>query len=512
MASQVGLAALVPSAAPPGDAATSTVEGRTYSDTFTPLRDDVRAYERDPANRYTYCIRNVATYECLSYGSDGAIRRQQHLATAHGTGFAYKNDGDQTRLLTNQHVVSWPTVTDDENHVEDVPSGCKLVSQNLSIVDNDEDEYGEDDIPLTRVLDDAALDVAVVRAPSKLRLLPYRVGRSSALSTGDVVIVRGFPLGVFQAYNTGKVINTYDRDLYRHWDHVDFIVDAQLSSGNSGSPVLALNRRTGEYELVGVFHASYARANGLNAVIATDQLQDFMFQLKKPTQSRLSTAIERLPDAEQRQRLQKALEDRDFVPYVALGSLFVRLHGAGDSLLFEVFSSKFPLDDSRVAFLLDTPESNAWGKLQRVWFGNGRGYKPYVAANLDVESQECLKRVLKRLYEMASATLRYRQQASHSADSRQTAEQRSVQKKAWTRAAAQDPDLVQQLLELAAKSAPSAAGETLTLSSVFAQAVPPPSPRVALRPPPEQNGAGPQLLVKTPSPDFALKPNLQLLK
>jgi len=470
--SPAGLASQVAPATPSGDAATTAVEGRTYSDTFTPLRDDVRAYERDPANRYTYCIRNVATYECLSYGGDGGIRRHQHVAMAHGTGFAYKNDGDQTRLLTNEHVVSWPAVTDDGNRVEDIPPGCKLVSQKLSIVDNDEDDYEEDDIPLTRVLDDSALDVAVVRAPSKLRLLPYRVGGSSALSAGDVVIVRGFPLGVFQAYNTGKVINTYDHDLYKHWDHMDFIIDAQLSSGNSGSPVLALNRRTGEYELVGVFHASYARANGLNAVIAIDQLQDFMFQLKKPTQPRWSTAVERLPDAEQRQRLQKALGERDFVPYVAFGSLFVRMHGAGDSLLFEVFSSKFPLDDSRLAFLLDTPEPNAWGRLQQVWFGNGRGYKPYVAANLDAESQDCLKRVLKRLYEMASATLRYRQQVNQGADSRQTAEQRTVQKRAWARAAAQDPDLVQQLLELAAKSAPGARGEALTLSSVFAQALP----------------------------------------
>lgn len=225
---------LPPALPNPAPAEPAVAEGRYYSDTFMPLRDDVRTYERDPANRYTYCIRNVGTYECLSYGGDGIVHRQQYQTTAHGTGFAYQLDGDQTRLLTNEHVVAWPFVTDGGHRLEDVPLGCKLISQKLSIVDNDDDDYDADDIPLTRVLDDPALDVAVVRAKGKLRLLPYRVGRSAALSTGDVVVVRGFPLGVFQAYNTGTVINTYDHDLYHQWDHEDFIVDAQLSAGNSG--------------------------------------------------------------------------------------------------------------------------------------------------------------------------------------------------------------------------------------------------------------------------------------
>jgi len=114
-----------------------------------------------------------------------------------------------------------------------VPLGCKLIKQKLSIVDNEEDEYDGDDIQLTRVADDRALDVAVVRAKGKLRVLPYRLGRSASLNAGDVVIVRGFPLGVFQAYNTGKIINTQDYDQYKHWEHVDFIVDAQLSRSGS---------------------------------------------------------------------------------------------------------------------------------------------------------------------------------------------------------------------------------------------------------------------------------------
>lgn len=445
------------------------VEARYYADSFTPLRDDVRAFERDPANRYTYCIRNVATYECLSYSSDGSVRRRQHHATAHGTGFAYKLDGDDTRLLTNEHVVSWPFVTDVDHSIEDVPLGCKLVSQKLSIVDNDDDEYEADDIPLTRVIDDRTLDVAVVRAKGKLALLPYRIGRSSELSAGDVVIVRGFPLGVFQAYNTGKIINTRDEDRYKHWDHTDFIVDAQLSSGSSGSPVLALNRKTGEYELVGVFHASYTRGRSLNAVIAIDQIRDLMLQLKRGTSPRSRLLAEPLLEPAQRGRLRIALATKEFTPFINLGALLVRLHTFGDTLLFEVYTKGFPLDDHRVALFIDSPAAQGFGRLEKVWFGNGRGYKSYGLSELGAEESGLLKRLMQRMYALSSSTLSFREVFRGVPDSRQAVEQRAAFRKALSRAAAQDADLAQQLLDLAQEKSPAAAEMALPLADVMAQ-------------------------------------------
>ena len=492
-------ASLPTPALPLGEASAAVPAARAYADTFTPLRNNVRAYEQDPVNRYAYCIRNVATYECLRYGSDGSVRRLQHEATMHGTGFAYKSDGDQTRLLTNEHVVVWPLVTDGEHRVDDIPPGCKLVRQKLSIVDNNDDEFEEDDIQLARVVEDAALDAAVVRAKGKLRLLPYRMGRSAALSAGDVVVVRGFPLGVFQAYNTGKVINTYNLDRYRQWDHVDFVIDAQLSNGNSGSPVLALNRRTGEYELVGVFHSTYRRANGLNEVIAIDQLQELMFQLKRPDRSHSSVDLEQLPDEEQRQRLKKALAESQFVPFMALGPLFVRVQAVSDSLVYEVFSSSFPHDRQRVAVVLDAPEPGTWGKLKQVWFGNGRGYKRYGVADLNAESHELLKWMFKRLHELATATLHDSLAASSIADSRQAAERRIMQKRARVRAA-EDMELAQLLLDIASKESPTGAAEAVALSDVFAQITPVPAPLKDQTSTPEQKASGQHLLAATPSP------------
>ena len=77
--------------------------------------------------------------------------------------------GEDTLLLTNQHVAEWPAVTDADHPVDGVPAGCKRVADALRIVDNDHDDYAADDVPLTRVVVDPALDIAVLSAKAKLR-------------------------------------------------------------------------------------------------------------------------------------------------------------------------------------------------------------------------------------------------------------------------------------------------------------------------------------------------------
>src|SRR4029077_1779614 len=115
-----------------------------------------------------------------------------------------------------------------------------------------------------------------------IQVMPWKIGKSSALRERNVVDVRGFPLGAFKATNLGTVISTYDHDDYKEWDHDDFVIDARLSQGNSGSPVLAVSCATGESELVGIYHAGYSRGSSLNVVIQVDQARDFLTALKKP--------------------------------------------------------------------------------------------------------------------------------------------------------------------------------------------------------------------------------------
>src|SRR5215471_5039807 len=245
------------------------------------LAPRARAFEQQPQAQYSYAVRNTATYECLSYGPDGSVRRARKKAVLHGTGFGYRRSGNETLLMTNNHIAEWPPVTDDDHTVDGVPAGCKKVGEILKIVDNEADAYDADDVPLTRVVSDPQLDVAILRAHAVLPTLPWKIGRSAALKTRNVVEVRGFPLGAFQAINVGKVVSAYDHDDYKDWDHVDFVIDALLSSGNSGSPVLAVSCKTGEFELVGIYHAEYTRASALNVVVGIDQVRNLMATLKR---------------------------------------------------------------------------------------------------------------------------------------------------------------------------------------------------------------------------------------
>src|SRR5207344_1434514 len=108
----------------------------------------------------------------------------------------------------------WPAVTDAQHAVDGVPSGCKRVAESLALVDDEHDAYGVDDIPVTRVVSDPQLDVAVLRAHGALQVMPWKVGKSAGIRERNAVEVRGFPLGAFRATSLGKVISEHDHDDY----------------------------------------------------------------------------------------------------------------------------------------------------------------------------------------------------------------------------------------------------------------------------------------------------------
>ena len=195
---------------------------------------------KDP---FVFAIRNTATYEHIYYGRDGKLRRAYLRSVVHGTAVAYRIVNAETHLVTNEHVANQPEVTDDEHPVEGVPTGSKKVREQLKIVRDETDDYEPGHVPLTKLMSDTQADIAVLKARKQLAVMPYRLGRSAALRPGNLVQVRGFPLGAFAAMNTGKVINPLMHDTERGWNHADFMIDALLASGNSGSPVFAISCR-----------------------------------------------------------------------------------------------------------------------------------------------------------------------------------------------------------------------------------------------------------------------------
>jgi serine protease Do len=317
-----------------------------YADFLTSMTRETRVFEASADVGYTYCIRTTATYERVFYGKGGKLRRQYVRHVRHGTGFAYKASGGEWFVATNEHVAQHPLVTEGENDVEGVPPGSRKVRETIRIVASEGDDDEASQVPLTKVLADEALDLAVLKTRHPLKVMPYRIGRSAALRVGNAVQVRGYPLGVFAASNTGRVISVAQPDHERGWSHEDFAIDAPLNAGNSGSPVFAVSCRTGELELVGVYHAGYKDAQALNVVVAVDQLREVL-------ESR--TPRRRPPEADAFDR--KALLARvrgSPAPFVMpFADRAVRVDVEGEAIRFALLDAEFPLTSRTQAALVD---------------------------------------------------------------------------------------------------------------------------------------------------------------
>jgi len=438
-----------------------------YADDSAVLSPDVRDFDRHPEAVFSRCTRNTAVYECLSYGADGAIRRQRTNVVLHGTAFAYRRQGPDTLFLTNEHVAVWPAVTDAQHRVDGIPSGCKKVSESIALVDDEHDSYARDDVPLTRIVADPRLDVAVLRAPGALPVMPWKIGHSGALAERNVVEVRGFPLGAFRATNVGKVISPHDHDDYGEWDHDDFVVDALLSSGNSGSPVLAISCATGEYELVGVYHAGYTAGSALNVVIGIDQVRDLMTTLKVSPHDPPNEAV--AVDGGTRALVGAALGPlaEMFFPF---GAQVAMVRGAAHgALYFAVFSKDFPSAPQPLLVMEDLPAAlpTEFGELGRTWWGSARGLKLYERSAMDGDTLTQLTRTLDALRADAAGHAAYRAATELDSSSRQAEDQHNRMRRLLARVATSRSDQLQTVSELAERLGPQAGEPRTSLAALL---------------------------------------------
>jgi serine protease Do len=330
------LVLLAPGVATARDRAPRALCTGRYAESLSAMRAAVQAREAQARADWVYCLRATAVYEHVSYGKGGRLRRQYHRKVRHGTGFAYRRNGDAWLLATNHHVTSFPDVTGEGVELEGVPTGSRKVREEVRIVSSEAEPDGPDLPLLSGVVADTDLDVAVLASSRPLELMPYRIGRSADLTVGDAVLARGYPLGAFPAANTGKVIGVGQRDLERGWDHEDFAVDALLNLGSSGSPVFAVSCETGEPELVGVYHAGYRGAQGLNVVVAVDQLRVVLDELRSRPPPAI--AADPLPDAG---AIRSALASGPVT--FPFGGRAVRVERDGEAVRFVLLDPAFPL-------------------------------------------------------------------------------------------------------------------------------------------------------------------------
>jgi serine protease Do len=445
-----------------------------YADSLQMRDSEPRLPTPKPAE-YTYLVRNTARYECPYFGPDGKLRRRIDHAKEHGTAFAYEVVGQETYLLTNEHVAVWPEVTDSRNRVSGVSDGCKRVEARLRIVNDERDEEEVGQIPLKLVAADARLDAAVLKAPQPLSVLPHRIGRSAALRQGNAVEVRGFPLGLLHAVNTGKVVNPYDHDVEQGWDHVDFVVDALLSEGNSGSPVLALSCATGKLELVGMYHAGYKEASALNVVIGIDQVREFM--AKKRRIPRTSVDGPALTAAE-RGRLEERL-DTGTLPIFHFGGLTVVVEKVEESLRYHLYGRGFPLDDRRMAVLDDRRVAKGFGEVGDLLVRGEVGWRALSLKTLGEDDRDLVARSADALRLHILKVLEYRRllDGGESLDERRLA--REI-RKGLERQMSPERELIGSLLDLVERLAPRR--DLPVLSSQVSDAAVPPPPTLSAEP------------------------------
>jgi serine protease Do len=267
----------------------------------------------------------------------------------------------------------------------------------------------------------------------------------------NVVDIRGFPLGFFKATTQGKVISAFDRDSWQDWDHDDFVVDAALSSGNSGSPVLAVSCQSGEFELVGVFHADYSRGNSLNVVVHIDALKELMATLTPRNPKGREPALDELA----RRRLVSGLATVGtlYFPFGAAPAA-ARLEADG-SISFEVFPRDFPYQSWSALGVQDLPPATeGFGAPGRVRLGSARGTSERLFGDLSRERQGLIRGALDALRRSALLALTLRQSRATDAPSREAAELAARTDRALRRSAAKQRELSGQVLELAQASAP----------------------------------------------------------
>jgi serine protease Do len=460
-----------------------------YADTLQLESTRTRDIEQGPKSQFSYLVRSSAKYECPFFGPDGKLRRRRVQASELGTAFAYEAAGSDTYLLTNEHVAAWPDVTDTFHRIDGIPEGCKRVEDKLRIVRDERDDFEPGQIALTRVAVDPLLDAAILKASQKLTVLPYKIGKSAALRQGNAVEVRGFPLGVMQAVSGGKVVNPYDRDQEQGWDHVDFVIDALLAEGNSGSPVLAASCRSHELELVGIYHAGYKGHSALNVVVGIDQLSEFMHK-KRRLPHVLSEGGPNAPGAADRARVTEAL-GAGTLPLFDFGGLFVRAEAADGVLLYHFYGRQFPLDDRRLAVIEDRPKEGSFGELGRLWVLGQSGWREWPPASLGGDERDLVARVGDSIRLQVLHTVDYRKALANpgSADERRHGRDLS-------RAIARDVpvarDLASNLLDtvdrLSSARDPSALGASPVAggseSPPGTSPLPPPSPLSPLSPSP----------------------------
>lgn len=178
-----------------------------------------------------------------------------------GTGFIVSEDGV---IVTNRHVV---------------PTGTTKVSVVLS----DGTEFEDVDV-LGRTSDSDSLDIAFlkVKDTNGRKLTAAKIGNSSDMRVGDMVVAIGNALGQFQNTVTTGIISGYGRDVQAGGADGSenlqdlFQTDAAINQGNSGGPLVNVNG-----EIIGINTAVAGNAQNIGFAIPINDVSSLIKSVLK---------------------------------------------------------------------------------------------------------------------------------------------------------------------------------------------------------------------------------------
>lgn len=174
---------------------------------------------------------------------------------AAGTGVIISSDGI---IMTNRHVV---------------PAGTTTVSVTLS------DGTTLDNVSVIgRTSDSDSLDIAFLKVNDKKgkTLVPAKLGDSSKMQVGDMVVAIGNALGQFQNTVTSGIISGYGRSVEAGDQSGStsetlqnlFQTDAAINEGNSGGPLV-----NADEQVIGINTAIAGNAQNIGFAIPINDLQ-----------------------------------------------------------------------------------------------------------------------------------------------------------------------------------------------------------------------------------------------
>jgi hypothetical protein len=232
-----------------------------------------------------------------------------------------------------------------------------------------------------------------------------------------------------------------------------------------------VSRATGEYELVGVFHAGYSQGSALNVVVGIDQVRDLMTTLKRSPHGHQDDPLVLDGAGAKLQSALGPLKEMFFPFGGQVASIRARPDG---TLLFVLFGKDFPLASDP---LLVIEHAGATGASQlgvpvKIWVGSPHGLKDYAWSALATEIQSQVMRILDAMATDGIAYASLREAREGDSQSRQSSDRLVRLGKAFARTTASRADLVQSIGELDEKLAPPAGSDGVHFAQLLV--LPPP--------------------------------------